>query len=120
MNFNIYVSNNFRKQAKRLVRKYPSLKTELLDLEKKLSIDNNYGSSLGNGCYKIRLGVKSKGRGKSGGVRVITWVLVKIDRNKNNVTLVNLIAIYDKSEFETISDTDLKELIMQVQTELNI
>lgn len=118
MNFNIYISNNFRKQAKRLIRKYPSLKAELIELEHNLSTKHDYGISIGNGCFKIRLGVKSKGRGKSGGVRVITWVIVKVDKDKDKFTLINLISIYDKSEFETISENDLRDLIKQIQREL--
>jgi len=120
MKFSIYTSANFRKQAKRLIRKYPSLKNELFDLEKKLSVYHDYGTSIGKGCYKIRLAVKSKGRGKSGGVRVITWVLVQVKKRNERFTLINLISIYDKSEFETVSDKDLDNLVKQIQSELNI
>lgn len=60
------------------------------------------GTPLGNECYKIRLAIRSKGQGKSGGARVITHVWV-------SETTVFLLSIYDKSEAETISDKDLKE-----------
>ena len=120
MSFEIYISNSFRKQARRLIRKYPSLKSELHDLEGLLSKKHDYGTPLGKGCFKIRLGVRSKGRGKSGGVRVITWLLIRIDKLSNKSTLINLISIFDKSEFETISDKDLGELIKQIQSELKI
>jgi hypothetical protein len=59
---------------------------------------------LGKDCYKIRLSIKSKGKGKSGGARIITCVKV-IDGN------VYLITIYDKSEKESISNKELKELL---------
>jgi hypothetical protein len=91
-------------QAKRLARKYPSLKTDLALLTSQLEIDPEIGTSLGHHCYKIRLAIKSKGKGKSGGGRVVTNVhIVKQS--------VRLISIYDKSEKETISDAELLELI---------
>ena len=34
------------------------------------------GDYIGNDCYKIRLGIASKGKGKRGGARVITCVKI--------------------------------------------
>lgn len=64
----------------------------------------NQGVSLGNDCYKIRMSIGSKGKGKSGGARVITCV--KIIHNT-----VYLLTIFDKSESENIPDKELKELL---------
>jgi len=61
------------------------------------------GDGLGNGLYKVRVAIKSKGRGKSGGARVITMVKV-VDE------IVILAAIYDKSDMESISDKELSGL----------
>ena len=66
------------------------------------------GTSLGNHCFKIRLRIASKGRGKSGGARVITYVYVE-----NNT--VFLIAIYDKNEQTDISEKELKELLSEIE-----
>ncbi|RLD43480.1 MAG: hypothetical protein DRI86_09900 [Bacteroidetes bacterium] len=65
------------------------------------------GDFLGNDVYKIRLAIKSKGKGKSGGARVITHLKVTND-------IVYLISIYDKSEKDTISDNEIKELLKQI------
>jgi hypothetical protein len=62
------------------------------------------GTALSNSCYKIRVAIKSKGKGKSGGTRVIAQVRV-IESN------VFLIAIYDKSEQEDRSDSEIKYLL---------
>ena len=62
------------------------------------------GEALGKDCYKIRVSIKSKGRGKSGGARVITRVKVV------NQT-VYLLSIYDKSEKDSISDKELNDLL---------
>ena len=61
------------------------------------------GTSLGKNFYKIRLSIRSKGKGKSGGARVITCVKIL-------ATTVYLASIYDKSEKENITDKELKEL----------
>ena len=63
---------------------------------------------MGNNCFKIRLAISSKGRGKSGGARVITHIYIE------NET-VFLLAIYDKSEQADISDKELKELLLEIE-----
>ena len=65
-----------KKQAKHLLKKFPSLKAEIATLIKTLESDATHGTSMGNDCYKIRLGIASKGKGKSGGARIITNVHV--------------------------------------------
>ncbi len=72
MNFNVIPSNKFKKEAKRLIKKFPSIKKELADLGTTLTNEPETGTPLGNNTYKIRLAIKSKGKGKSGGARVIT------------------------------------------------
>lgn len=62
----------FDKQAKRLSKKYPSLKNDLSALINALAEEPEQGTPLGNNFYKIRLAITAKGKGKSGGARVIT------------------------------------------------
>jgi hypothetical protein len=102
--YKIATIENFRKEAKRLIRKYPSLLNEINELGVQLSEDPKLGTSLGNSCYKIRLKIASKGRGKSGGARVITCVFVA-------ETTVFLISIYDKAEKSDIFDDELNNLL---------
>ena len=104
MSYNVLTIPPFDRQLKRLVKKYPSLKTEYVQLIETLEAEPIQGIALSNSCYKIRLAIKSKGRGKSGGTRVIAQVKV-IESN------VFLIAIYDKSEQEDISDNEIKYLL---------
>lgn len=56
------------------------------------------------------MSIKSKGKGKSGGARVIS--LVKINKNT-----VFLLSVYDKAEKENISNTELKALIELIEGE---
>jgi len=91
----------FDKQTKRLAKKYPSLKNDLADLIERLANDPEQGTALGNNFYKIRLAIASKGKGKSGGARVITYL-------KIIETTVYLASIYDKSDKSTITEKELE------------
>ncbi len=96
MNYELLASSYFEKEIKGLASKFTSLKTDIGELFSLLKEDPFQGISLGNDCYKIRLAIKSKGKGKSGGARVITCVKVINQR-------VYLLSIYDKSEKEDIT-----------------
>ena len=107
MNYSIISIPEFDKGAKRLAKKYPSLKIELAELFRLLSTDPHQGDPLGNHCFKIRISIASKGKGKSGGARVITYVYVsKIE--------VYLLSIYDKSEKAVITTKELKNLLSRI------
>ena len=108
MNFSVIPSDKFKKETKRLVKKFPSLKQELADLNTTLEKTPEIGIPLGNDTYKIRLAIKSKG--KSGGARVITYVVTD---NKE----VYLLTIYDKSEFDSIDDRMIKTIIENLNTD---
>jgi mRNA-degrading endonuclease RelE of RelBE toxin-antitoxin system len=104
MSFNVIPSDKFKKEAKRLIRKFPSLKAELRELSNILSENPETGKPLGNETYKIRLAIKSKGKGKSGGARVITYLVTENEE-------VYLLLIYDKSEYENVDDKILQQII---------
>ena len=121
MNCRIIALAPFRKDAKRLLKKYASLKSELAALQTLLQENPRYGKLIQENTYKIRLAVKSKGRGKSGGLRVVTHVVeveltVEQDDSEQDVT-VFLLAIYDKSEMENLPDSDLAWLISEASAE---
>jgi len=65
------------------------------------------GTPIGNECFKIRLAIASKGKGKSGGARIITYLSVTDE-------MIVLLSIYDKSEKEDISDKELLKLLDQL------
>ncbi len=104
MNFSVIPSDKFKREAKRIVKKFPSLKQELADLNTTLTKEPETGTALGNDTYKIRIAIKSKGKGKSGGGRVITYVVAD---NK----AVYLLTIYDKSEFDSVDNKTIKTII---------
>jgi mRNA-degrading endonuclease RelE of RelBE toxin-antitoxin system len=104
MSYNVFTIPPFDKQLKRLVRKYPSLKNEYAKLIEKIEVGPVPGVTLSNSCFKIRVAIKSKGKGKSGGTRIIAHVNIR----DNDVFLL---AIYDKSEQEDITDSEIKYLL---------
>jgi len=107
MAYRVVTIRAFDRQLKRLLKKYPSLKSELIELVATLKNNPVYGSDLGNNCYKIRLAIASKGKGKSGGARVITHFYISGDS-------VILLSIYDKSEQSSISEKLILELLKQI------
>ncbi|MEX6689015.1 type II toxin-antitoxin system RelE/ParE family toxin [Danxiaibacter flavus] len=108
MNYKVVLIDKFRKEAKRLIKKYPSLKDELYYLADTLSLYPRTGTSLGNDVYKIRVAIRSKAKGKSGGARVITYLVTE---NKE----VYLLTIYDKAEFDNIDNRTLKKIIENIK-----
>ena len=111
----VRLTSNFKAELKPLLKKYPSLHKDLLLLEKQLLANPKTGVSLGSDAYKIRLKITSKGKGKSGGARVITLLnstlIVLTEKTTEKETTVHLLSIYDKSEVSTITDKELKDLI---------
>lgn len=108
MNYSVIPVDKFKKEAKRLIKKYPSLRQELYQMSVSLSANPLLGTSLGNNTFKIRIAIKSKGAGKSGGARVITYVITEQKE-------IYLLTIYDKAEFDTIDDKTLKKIIRDIQ-----
>lgn len=107
MSFSVKSIDLFERQAKRLIKKYPSLKDELFELVQSLKTNPLQGTPLGRSCYKLRISIASKGKGKSGGARLITNVLIYQHS-------VYLLSIYDKSERETLTNKELNELLSQI------
>jgi hypothetical protein len=104
MSYKIELTDNFIREAKKLIKKYASLPAEIAELGKELSKNPTIGIPLGNDVYKIRLAIASKNKGKSGGARVITFVKI-IDET------VYLLSIYNKGNKDTISDKEIEELL---------
>ena len=108
MSYNVLATSFFERELKALAKKHRSLKKDLEALITKLEENPTTGTELGNHCYKIRLAITSKGKGKSGGARIITHVHISAQN-------VYLLAIYDKSEMENVTDHLLKARIDSIE-----
>lgn len=107
MSFDIYSTDFFDKELKRLSKKYPSVKNDFKKLIDSLKENPKQGQPLGKDCYKVRMAITSKHRGKSGGSRVISCVKIAADS-------VFLLSIYDKGDKESISDKEIDSLLRLV------
>ena len=104
MRYEIIITDNFKKEAKKLLKKYASLKLELTEIGQLLQENPKLGISLGNNIYKVRLAVASKNKGKSGGIRIM--YLARIFNLK-----IYLFSIFDKSEIENISAKQINDIL---------
>ena len=111
----VRITENFKTEAKPLIKKYRSFSGDLLKLEKELTLNPRLGTSLGQDAYKIRLKISSKNKGKSGGARVISLIDSTIigltEQVSPNQIYVNLLTVFDKSDIASITDKELKDLI---------
>jgi hypothetical protein len=105
----------FDKSLVMLSKKYRSLKAEYLEFIEKIEKDGVQGDPLGKGIFKARLGVKSKGKGKSVGLHAISYNDVIISIDGDNVLLIE---IYDKSEFSTVNKKLIEKKIQDYISKL--
>ena len=96
----------FNRELKRLSKRHRSLKSDIENLKVKLHQNPLLGTPLGRNLRKIRLPISSKQRGKSGGARVISYVVaLEVDSK------VLLLTIYDKADRSSISEQELAALL---------
>ena len=104
MRFEILTTPRFERDAKALAKRHRSLKNDLALLIGSLSENPFQGDELTPGVRKIRMAIASKGRGKSGGARVITYTVTVAGNNGR----VYLIDIYDKADYSTVDVGTIK------------
>lgn len=102
----IILSSSFKASFKALAKKYRSLTNDMAELGNELIANPTLGTPLGGNLYEIRMAIKSKGKGKSGGARIIT--VVRVETN-----CIVLAYIYDKSEIGNLPDARLKALAQE-------
>jgi mRNA-degrading endonuclease RelE of RelBE toxin-antitoxin system len=106
--------DEFERGAKVLCKKYPSFKSDYELFLKELEDNPFGGESLGHHTYKHRMAIASKGKGKSGGSRVLTY---NIQQKSEDEVFVTLMTIYDKSEISNVSDSYIRSLVQQIETQ---
>jgi mRNA-degrading endonuclease RelE of RelBE toxin-antitoxin system len=101
---NFEVAPEFEKSLKRLCKKYPSLKTDYLSFLSDLEKNPTMGDEIFPNCRKVRIAIKSKGKGKSGGGRIIFYFEIIEDK-------IILLFIYDKSEMENVQTAFIEQIL---------
>lgn len=110
MSYKIIAIPAFNRDLKSLSKKHRSIFKDYNYFLDELEVNPKLGVEIIENCFKIRMAISSKGKGKSGGARVITYVYIQ------NETIY-LLSIYDKSDDETISDKDIRDLIKSLGLE---
>lgn len=111
MEIALHITPEFERMAKPLAKKYKSFKEDYKTFIVELKENPMKGKSLGNGVYKVRMSIASKGKGKSGGARVLTYHISKLTDDVFDITLLS---IYDKSEISNVSDAYIKQILRQL------
>ena len=109
MNYEIIVKPTVQREAKRLAKHYSSFKEDFVSLIDDLEQNPLLGTDLGHGLRKVCMKITSKGKGKSGGARVITFTLVVSQQD----AVLNLLYIYDKADRASISEKEIEQLLKQ-------
>lgn len=107
MSFDVRTTSRFEKSAKTLYKRHRSLKNDLKEFIESLELNPFQGDELSPGVRKIRMAITSKGRGKSGGARIITYTIV-VTENQGRVYLMD---IYDKADFSTVDVSVIQNMI---------
>lgn len=107
MKYDIKATTGFLRELKRLSKRYKSIYDDVMNLGESLKDNPRQGVDLGKGLRKVRMPITSKGRGKSGGARVITYDIVVSEYEST----ILLLAIYDKSDRENLSDKEIVDIM---------
>jgi len=94
MSYKVIIASEFAREAKRIAKKHVGIKEDIAKLIRDLAANPIMGSQLGHDFYKIRMPISGTNKGKSGGARVITYVIL-------NEETVLLVEIYLKNEHDT-------------------
>lgn len=107
---NVTLTPRFEHRYKRFSKKFTSLEKEVDDLIANLIETPMLSESPGLGLYTIRLAVRSKGRGKSGGFRIVSYLITETGSS----TDIFLLTIYDKSEDSSVDKTTLLDMVNEL------
>lgn len=113
-NITVSVSDDFAKEAKRLAKKYPSFKQDYKDFLESIKNNPLQGDEITKNIRKIRMAIKAKGKGKSGGARVITFNILTDIENGHVVFLL----LYDKEDASTVKVNVVKQLVRDMGFDL--
>ena len=104
--------DEFLRGAKALRKRYPSFEDDYNTFLDELEKNPFSGEPLGNHTYKNRMAIASKGKGKSGGARVITY---NLQQPSEDEVIITLMTIYDKSDISNVSDAYIRSLVKEVE-----
>lgn len=115
MNFEIQTTSYFDSEAKKLAKRHRSFIDDLQNFRESILNNPYQGTELTPGVRKIRLTIDSKGRGKSGGARVITFTYIVDEKNG----VVILLLLYDKADASSIKINVVRKIIKDLGLDID-
>ncbi|MBQ9655280.1 MAG: addiction module toxin RelE [Prevotella sp.] len=110
MSYEISRHKDFDVSIKRLAKRYRSISDDYEDFLESLEENPFQGAELCPGIRKIRMSIASKGRGKSGGARVITANAIVAEHEGR----IALLTIYDKEGASTVKLNVIKQMAREL------
>lgn len=107
MNFKIQTTSYFDAEAKRFGKRYRSFVDDLKSFRDSITEDPFQGTEIMPGIRKVRMSIETKGRGKSGGARVITFTYLVSEESGN----VILLLLYDKADASSVKSNVVKKIV---------
>lgn len=108
----IKILPEFEHRARMMAKKYRSFAKDYKAFIESLKMNPIQGRSLGGGVYKIRIAIASKAKGKSGGARILTYCVKRVEPEK---IIVVLMSIYDKGDMDNVSDNYIKDILKEAK-----
>ena len=99
----IELTNDFKKETRKLIKKYKNFNIDLKKLFDSLLVSPNKWTDLWDWFYKIRIKNSDNNKWKSWWYRTITYY--------NEWDFILLITIYSKSDTSTISKNKAQEIL---------
>lgn len=110
MSYDISRHSDFDRSIKRLAKRHRSIADDYAYFLDSLQKDPYQGVELCPGIRKIRMVIKSKGRGKAGSARVITAMAIVDEQNGR----IALLTIYDKQDADTVDLRVIKQMAREL------
>ncbi len=110
MSLEIVRSDYFTSEFKRLAKRYRSLAKDYEAFLESLKSNPLQGVEIAPNVRKIRMAIGSKGKGKSGGARVITLNALVTEQDGT----VYLLLVYDKSDAPNVKMNVIKDIIREI------
>lgn len=107
MNFELHITPGFLKSLKSLSKRHKSLKQDFALFAESLKANPFQGVEISPSIRKIRMAITSKGKGKAGGARIITYTIIASEEDGE----IYLIDIYDKSDYSTVDVSVIKSIV---------
>ena len=106
MKLNIVEKRLYIKSFKKLSKHYKNIQKDIDSFLDNINSQEDLGIELKSNLFKVRIANSDKNRGKSGGYRLISYLVII----KNEL---QLLYIYDKSKLTNLTEKEIDDIIIK-------